>query len=409
MSRHLYRDPRLHKILAANILSSIGSGITMIAIPWLLITKANGGVLFGYASIGVTVMMLLLSPFIGSIIDLSSRKKLLLIGEVIGFLMVGVFAIWGFLGNGYDTWHLMVLFASGSLYYTLFYPTIFAFNQEIFKKTEYKALNGIMEVQGQLSSVLAGGAASLLVTKIDLKWILLVDTLTFAGAFVFLLLIPYTRNAMQSKGEKFFTKMLGGYRYIRKFPSLFWFLLASFMPFIGVMVTNYVFPIYIEDILKADAEVLGKHSMIYGIGAVLAGLFIPLLLQKIGDKLSIVFTVILFTFSMTMYLFFPYLPIFYVLTIFIAFGNAGTRVARNSLMMDMIPNDKIGRVDSLFRMIGFGVRILLLSIFTNMISAKSALIPFGLLSIVLILSSVVVIFSVRAQTHKNSYIKEEAI
>ncbi|QOR67275.1 MFS transporter [Cytobacillus suaedae] len=407
--KSLYKDSRLHKILAANILSSIGSGITMIAVPWLLIAKSNGDVLFGYASIAVTMIMLLVTPYIGMMIDRTSRKKLLLVGEIIGFGMVGAFAFWGLVGYNYETWHLLIIFGSGSLYYTLFYPTLFAFNQEIFEKNQYKELNGVMEVQGQLSTVLSGGVASLLVTKIDLKWILLVDALTFLGAFLLILSIPYSRMKFEQITQPFLTKMLGGYHYMKKQPVLFWFLLASFMPFIGIMVTNYVFPIYVEDILKADASVFGTHSMIYGIGAVLAGIFIPILLSKVETRLSIVLTVALFTISITMFIFFPYIPVFYLLTVFIAFGNAGTRVARNSLMMDIIPNDKIGRVDSLFRVIGYGMRIVLLSIFTSAISGANVLLPFSLLSVVLIISSLIIIFSLNINVQKNDYIKDGAL
>ena len=40
-----------------------------------------------------------------------------------------------------------------------------------------------MEIQGQLTQVISGAAASFLIEVVSLKWILLVDMLTFAGAF----------------------------------------------------------------------------------------------------------------------------------------------------------------------------------------------------------------------------------
>ncbi|MGQ0519429.1 hypothetical protein ACT453_61945, partial [Bacillus sp. D-CC] len=57
-------------------------------------------------------------------------------------------------------------------------------------------------------------------------------------------------------------------------------------------------------------------------------------------------------------------------------GNAGTRVARNVLMMEEIPNEVMGRVDSLFRLIGTGIRIVLLMLFTRPITS------FGISSII---------------------------
>ena len=40
-----------------------------------------------------------------------------------------------------------------------------------------------MEIQGQLTQVISGAAASFLIEVVSLKWILLVDMLTFVGAF----------------------------------------------------------------------------------------------------------------------------------------------------------------------------------------------------------------------------------
>ncbi|MBA2871919.1 hypothetical protein HNQ85_002209 [Anoxybacillus calidus] len=70
----------------------------------------------------------------------------------------------------------------------------------------------------------------------------------------------------------------------------------------------------------------------------------------------------------------------------LAAGNAGTRVARSSLMMECIPNDKIGRVDSLFRAVGLMIRILLLSVFTGAVSLESVMMPYAILGAVLSVS-----------------------
>ena len=37
------------------------------------------------------------------------------------------------------------------------------------------------------------------------------------------------------------------------------------MPFIGVMMANYLIPVYISDILKANASVYAIEGMMYGV------------------------------------------------------------------------------------------------------------------------------------------------
>jgi MFS family permease len=241
----LYRDRRFYFILAANILSSIGSGITMIAIPWLLVSEVDGGRLFGYITIFMTALNFVVAPLIGHIVDRYSRRNILIAGEVTGFLFVIAFAIYGLAGFDYQVWHYVVLFGTGSMYYNFFYPAIFAFNQEIFDKSTYRTLNGAMEIQGQLSSVIAGALAAMLMKTIDLEWLLLIDAATYISAFLLFICVPYLPGVENGSNESFMLKLTEGYRFMAKKPALFCFLMASFMPFIGVMVTNYVFPVYL--------------------------------------------------------------------------------------------------------------------------------------------------------------------
>ncbi|MGD6887827.1 MFS transporter, partial [Staphylococcus shinii] len=94
----------------------------------------------------------------------------------------------------YELWHYIVIYMIGSLYYTIFYPTMFALNQELFSKDQFKVLNGTMEVQGQLSSMVAGAIASVLLLKWDLHYILFLDVCTYAIAIYFFVKIPYVRK-----------------------------------------------------------------------------------------------------------------------------------------------------------------------------------------------------------------------
>ena len=113
-------------------------------------------------------------------------------------------------------------------YYLLFYPTIFAFNQEIFQAEHYKSLSGTMEIQGQLTQVISGAVASFLIEIVSLKWILLVDMLTFAGAFFLFLCIPYVKKKEIKKKITFKKQLFEGIRFMKNVLSSF----GSYLPLI---------------------------------------------------------------------------------------------------------------------------------------------------------------------------------
>ncbi|WP_419957649.1 MFS transporter [Psychrobacillus psychrotolerans] len=391
--KNLYKDSRFRLIISANIASSIGSGITMIAIPWMLVSSDDGNKVFGFITIGMTILSFILTPFIGNLVDKVSRKKLLIVSEIVCFVLLFIFSLLGFMGLPYEIWHYTIIYMIGSLYYTIFYPTMFALNQEIFTKDHYKSLNGTMEVQGQLSSMIAGGLASILLMKWELHYILLLNTISYGAAIFFYLKLPYVRLPT-IKTEVVKSQVSEGIRYMLARPAVFIFLLFSFMPFIGVMLTNYLFPVYLVDVLEADASVYGIEGMIYAIGAVIAGVFVPTLSSKFGNEKTIVFGILVYTIAISLIVFVD-LPVYLSLMLFLAIGNSSTRVARNSFLMDHIPNNIIGRVDSLFRTLGLLIRILLLALFTEMVSSDLIVYCFIVLSGILMVSLSLVLISLK--------------
>jgi len=154
------RDRRTYVLLTGNIFSSVGSGISMIAIPWLLINRQNGSQLFGYVTLATTLLMFFASPAIGALVDRFSRKKLLLSFELFGLSSVLLFSLWGFAAGHYASWQLVAIFVAGTSYYSMHFPSQFAFVQEIFSEDQYRSLASVMEVQNQTSSMLAGLSAA---------------------------------------------------------------------------------------------------------------------------------------------------------------------------------------------------------------------------------------------------------
>ncbi|MEA3318704.1 MAG: MFS transporter [Bacillota bacterium] len=386
----LYKDCRFRYIILANLASSIGSGITMIAIPWLLVTSDNGNEVFGFVAICMTIINFILTPYLGYLIDKVSRRRMIVSSKVVSLIALALFSGVGFVGMDYALWHYIVIYMIGSLYYTIFYPTMFALNQELFQKNQFKVLNGTMEVQGQLSSMLAGAIASVLLLKWDLHYILVLDVCTYALAIYFFMGISYVRTRKEKAVSVSTSEVIN---YMKREPGMFLFLLASSLPFIGVMLTNYLFPVYLADVLKVEGNIYGIQGMVYGLGAVLAGIIVPIAARKFEDEKLVAGTMILFTMAISVMV---YLPVggYLFMMLWIALGNGGARVARNAFMMDRIPNEIIGRVDGLLRAVGLLMRIVLLGLFTGLVSMGQIMLCFMILTGILVVASVfVVVFS----------------
>src|SRR5690606_36890 len=120
--KELLSDFRVRRLLLANITGSVGSGVTIVAVPWLLVQRPGGDRLYGYVTIAITIAVFALIPHYGAWLDRHSRKLALLLGEAFGAITTLTMATWIALAGHAATWQFLVLYAGGILYYTLHFP-----------------------------------------------------------------------------------------------------------------------------------------------------------------------------------------------------------------------------------------------------------------------------------------------
>src|SRR4051812_25264294 len=293
--KDLIKDTRVQRLLLANITGSIGSGITIVAIPWLLVHRAGGDQIYGFATIGTTIVLFLFMPHYGSWIDRHSRKTMLLAGELFGLVATLSMATLAFFSGNVATWQLIVSYFCGMMYYTLHYPAKYAFLQQIIEPKHFQSLTGLMEIQGQAASMISGGLAGALVDRVPLWLILIIDAGTYLFSFVVQSTLPYksTHLKIGAPATSTWQTMTEAWRWLHAHARLSIFFGCTLVPFILVMVDNYMLPVYVTTVMKASATVFGGGEITFAVGALLAGVFIPMIATKRGADPVIIVTMTL--------------------------------------------------------------------------------------------------------------------
>jgi len=370
---NLWQDPKARLILIANFLLVVGSGITWIAVPWLLIHQPSGDVVYGLSNSALTLLIFLLLPFLGRAIDRNSRKKVLIVYYLFGIstnlLVIAMILLQGHV----ETWHLVMSISMGSLGISVYYPVQFAFNQEVLARELYSALSGAIEVQWQGGAMIAGGLASFLINRVPLTWILLLDTCTFAAALVVLSFVPYRRNPnLDANVGSAWELMFEGLAYLRIRPRLSLVLFGSYMPFLGVMIGGFLVPVFIKNTLQAGPEVYGFAEVFYSSGAVVAGLTIPRLSDKNGVLPTLLLTVGCYTVAVVANPLHPGVGVLLASLALQGLGNAGSRVARSTMVLETIPNELMGRVNLFYSALERLLRTIFLAVVTHQIATSDA-------------------------------------
>lgn len=365
----LLRDTRVQRLLVANTLGSIGSGVTIFAVPWLIVHQAGGNEAYRWITIFTTIVLFAIMPQYGAFVDHHSRKTVMLASELWGLFATTSMAIVGLLLGHFAMWQLMAIYFGGMLYYTLHYPAKFAMIQQMFDRSQYQSLTGLLEIQGQTAMMIAGGLGGYLVDHVALWVILLFDASTYLISFLIQATLPYeathlptsaaaevdapgpasTRPATAHAARPSVWRAVAeGWAWLRERPQLTIFLTCSLIPFIVVMAANYLFPIYVTTTLHATAVYFAGGEITFACGAIIAGAVLPRLISQHSAASTIPGTIVVFLVGLLI-VFTVRLPLAYLSAgLLLGFGNAGCRVARSALMLHIVPNKVMGRVGGFY-------------------------------------------------------------
>ena len=370
------------------------------AIPWLLIQQEHGKTILGYTNSIITLIILFLLPYLGKLVDRNSRKAVVLIFLALGFA-VNVLMIAAILLRGrVEVWELLTVFCYGSLGASVYYPAQFALNQEIFAHNQYEQLSGAIEIQWQAASMIAGAAGAFLISRVPLWSILSIDAATYAASFCLIIRLAYSRSNFAAPATSALKMMGEGVSYLQQRPRLSIVMLASFLPFLALMVANYLSPIFVRDTLGMGSEVYAAGEVSYAVGAVVAGLSVPFINGKIGLVPTLLFTIGLYTIAVALNPILPVAVVFLVSFLLQGWGNAGSRVARSILVLKTVPNEIIGRVNLLYGAIERLLRAALLALVTYLLKDWGPNVSYFILAGVCLVGWLLVAACRNVRTHK---------
>ncbi|OUQ90358.1 MFS transporter [Brevibacillus brevis] len=389
--REVFAYAPFRKLFFSNFFSGFGQGMTMIGIAWFLVETTGSAQLLGSTMFTSAVLMFFIGPYIGTLIDRYSRKKMLLIENLIGFGVLGLLAIWGFFGE-YTEWMLIVIYLTTTFMYQIHYPTQSALVQETFEPKHYNSINSLLEIEGQTASVLAGAFAGILLSSYGLHVVIIFNAITYLFAFTLLSTMTYTftleKEAKQNQGVAWTVQLMESWRYIQQKKGFLLFGISALMPFIAVMATNLLKPVYISQTLQAGVSVYSLGEVTYALGAVAAGLLVAIVVRKMGQLAAMIGNTLLFAIAIVVMIALPYgWALIAAYTVY-GWSNASVRLIRQSLYMTVVPKQQMGRVMSFFNSIGMMMRLVLIGLFTAMIDYTGAGVGYLVLAGLLLLAAI---------------------
>ena len=111
-------------------------------------------------------------------------------------------------------------------------------------------------------------------------------------------------------------------------------------------------------------NVYASAEVYYSFGAILAGILIFRIFQKYSAYLGVVFLMIVVSFAFLSMSFYENIWLFFLANLVLGICNAGVRILRTTYLFTHVPNNVIGRANSLFSSINVLVRSLMIFFFS---------------------------------------------
>lgn len=358
----------------------------MIAIPWYFVSKGEMST-FGWMYVLSSVISLFWMPYCGTLIDRFNRKKIfLVVTSVVGTLIISVAAL-GFYWGDLPWYMVALVFIITFCNYNIHYPNLYAFMQEITEPEYYGKVTSYIEIQGQVTAVIAGAGAAMLLEgthdgllnvfgyKFNMgfdiaAWkiheIFALDAVTYLLSFVIISMIYFVPIAKRSGiGGTVLQQLKTGYDFLMENTRIFLFGVASYSVFVAVLVTTFfIAATYVKTHLLESGDVYAASEMYYAVGAIFAGIAIRQVFNRLTIPMSIIILSTLTAILFGVLCISNSIVIFYGMMLLLGITNAGTRIMRVTYLFAHIPNQVYGRTSSIFFLTNIVLRIFFLSLFS---------------------------------------------
>ncbi|MBC8508477.1 MAG: MFS transporter [Anaerolineales bacterium] len=257
------------------IISLIGTAMSNFALTlWAyeITGKATPLALVGFFFV---TPMVILGPFVGALIDRSNRKIMMMLSDLSAAVTMLVVLIL-FLTDNLQIWHLYVSATVTGIFQGFQWPAYSAAISVMLPKEQYARANGMLELAGNASFVVAPLLAGALIAPLGIGGILSIDLVSAVFAITTLLLVNIPQPDKSAAGHEgdgnFFQEAAYGFRYIFARPSLFALQLVFL---IGNFFNALAFSVFAPMILSRTGNneiIFGSVQSIGAVGGVLGGL-----------------------------------------------------------------------------------------------------------------------------------------
>ena len=236
----------------------------------------------------------------GAIADRWNKKRIMLISDLIA--ACGTAAIWLlYRHSALQIWHLYVINTLMSFMNAFQSPAAYVATSLLVPKDQYLKVSGLQSFAGSTITILAPALGSALLTFGGLEFVLMLDLMSFAVAFIALLMfikIPDIAQKTEAAKETFIDSCMAGINYLREHAGMLRLILFfAAVNFLAKMGNDGMLPVFILSKSNGDQQALGMAQAAVALG-ILVGSLLVTFIKPARRKTRLIFIACACTFAL---------------------------------------------------------------------------------------------------------------
>jgi DHA3 family macrolide efflux protein-like MFS transporter len=267
-------------IWTGQTVSLFGSNLVSFALTWWLTKETGSAAVLATSSFVALLPEIVLGPFVGSLIDRWSRRRIMIVADSLIALATAVLAIL-FLQGSVELWHVYAILLLRSLGGAFHDPAMVAATSLLVPPEELARVGGLNSMRRGANRIAGPPLGALLLAAGPIGGILAFDVVTalFAVVPLFFLEIPEPERRPGTQAaspaeqlRQIWADTSAGFRYIRRWKALFVVIVSMSVVGFFVVPTNRLAPLVISEHFDLGADALALHSAVIGAGVIGGGL-----------------------------------------------------------------------------------------------------------------------------------------
>lgn len=340
-----------YRLLIANVFSNAGDGLFKITLPFL-VYSITGSATDMALTFALTYLPYLVFSLVGGVAaDRFSRKKILIFGNTICFLLLPILVWVGHYLNLMVIFYAVVfLIASVS---PLMHPSLQSLIPDLVETDRLAKANSFVSTSEHIIQIAAPAVAGFLVSILGAVNAVIINAFLFFIAILFVIQLPQDNRAIKSEKISLIQSVSEGFKVAWEHPVLKYgsllFIASNFS--INIVQANLVY--YLSTILHAKANVVGIVFAIFGVGAIIGATIAPMIVSRFPPNKIIIGTSLIGG-SVSSLLWLAKTP-FAVAAVwsFVYLVGSVTVVTFFTLRQRVVPRNILGRAVAVTRLIAF--------------------------------------------------------